>query len=93
MVNPKSAIYNCMSKGGFSFLGYRYYVVKSHNNTGRMLRVACLSKTVKRVRRRLLVLRNHDVVIYDRSYESYRGCFMNTLPISKMEQYAGEKLM
>lgn len=82
-----------MSKGGFSFLGYRYYVVKSHNNTGRMLRVACLSKTVKRVRRRLLVLRNHDVVIYDRSYESYRGCFMNTLPISKMEQYAGEKLM
>lgn len=92
-VNPKSAIYNCMARGGFSFLGYRYYVAKSHNNIGGTLRVVCLSKTVKRVKRRLLVLWQHDVVKYDRSYESYRGYFMNTLPIRKMEQYVGEKLM
>lgn len=93
MTSQFLVIYNCMARGGFSFLGYRYYVAKSHNNIGGTLRVVCLSKTVKRVRRRLLVLWQHDIVKYDRSYESYRGYFMNTLPIRKMEQYVGEKLM
>ena len=92
-VNPKSAIYNCMALGGFSFLGYRYYVVESHNTNGGILKVNCLSKTVRRIRRRLLVLREHDVVKYDKSYESYRGYFMHALPAYKMERYVGEKLV
>lgn len=93
VVNPKSAIYNCMSLGGFSFLGYRYYVTRARNIYGGMLRVDCLANTVKRVRRRLLILEKHNKVKYDKSYESYRGYFMHTLPVYEMEQYVGKKLV
>lgn len=80
-VNPKSAIYDCMTEAGFAFLGYRYYV-----DVDKGLRVVCLAETVRRVRRRLSVLTRHNREKYKRSYESYKGYFMNALPRREMKE-------
>lgn len=90
-VNPKSAIYNCCAQSGFPFLGYRYYVVRRSGGRD-FLRVVCLSETVRRVRRRLKVLYEHNADKYSRSYESYRGYFLHALPERGMEEMVGEKL-
>ncbi|MBR3322094.1 RNA-directed DNA polymerase [Candidatus Saccharibacteria bacterium] len=79
-VNPKSAIYNCCFLAGFSFLGYRYYI-----DNGR-LRVVCLAKTVRRVRRRLRLLEECNYEKYQRSYESYRGYFWQAWPKREIEE-------
>lgn len=80
-VNPKSAVYNCCSRAGVPFLGYRYYV----NSKGE-LKITPLAKTVRRIRRRLKILREHDYEKYKLSYESYRGYFMNAMPEIEMEE-------
>ncbi len=88
-VNPKSAIYNCNAQG-ITFLGYRYYVQCAKNGCMR-LRVHCLAKTVRRIRKRLGVLSRHNIEKYGRSYEAYRGYFMHTMPVKEMEMYVGNK--
>ncbi|MBQ2695628.1 RNA-directed DNA polymerase [Candidatus Saccharibacteria bacterium] len=80
-VNPKSAIYNC-DGGGFAFLGYRYYV----DRCGR-IRIVCLAKTVRRIRRRLGFLALHNPGKRVRSYESYRGFFLYGCPVRKIEAW------
>lgn len=70
-VNPKSAIYNCSSRAGVPFLGYRYYINKDGE-----LQVVALSKTVRRIRRRLRILEVRDPEKCVRSREAYRGYFM-----------------
>ena len=86
-VNPKSALYNCCSATGVPFLGYRYYV----DGRGR-LRVRCLAWTVRRIRRRLKLLMRYDFVKYERAYEAYRGYFLQTWPVCRMERVVGEKV-
>lgn len=88
-VNPKSAVYNCNAQG-ITFLGYRYYIQRAKKG-GVRLRVSCLSKTVRRIRKRLNVLKKHNEGKYSRSYEAYRGYFMHTTPVREMEKYVGEK--
>ena len=88
-INPKSAIYNCCAQG-VTFLGYRYFVTVG--GECRKLRVDCAAGTVRRVRKRLAMLYEHDMIKYNRSYESYRGYFMHAMPALRMEMYVGEKL-
>ena len=83
-VNSKSALYNCCSKAGVPFLGYRYYVDKKGK-----LRIVPLAKTVRRIRKRLKILHEYDFEKYERSYESYRGYFMNAVPMKKMGKNGG----
>ena len=85
-VNPKSAIHNCCAVAGFSFLGYRYYV-----SDGR-LKAVCLSKTVRRVRRRLRLLGECNYDKYVRSYESYRGYFWSAVPRCEIEDVVEERV-
>lgn len=84
-MNPKSAVYKLSSETGFPFLGYRYYM------RGEKLRVAYLAGTVRRVRKRLGLLKEHNPDKYERSYEAYRGYFKNALPERGMEEVVGEK--
>lgn len=85
-VNPKSAIYNVCSETGVPFLGYRYRI------DGRgALQVMPLAATVRRIRRRLRMLSEHNFEKYGRAYESYRGYFMNSLPKLEIEEVVGEK--
>lgn len=67
-VNPKSAIYNVCGPG-FSFLGYRYYISEGK------LQVKCLSSTVRRIKRRLFVLSQHDHDKCLRARAAYKGYF------------------
>lgn len=85
-INPKSAIYNCNSRGGVTFLGYRYYIRRAKGFRKASLRIECVSKTVKRVRKRLKNLYNHDLGKYNRSYESYRGYFAGALSKREIEK-------
>lgn len=80
-INPKSAVYNCYSKTGFPFLGYRYYV----NGKG-ALRIVPLAKTVKRIRKRLKLLKTHNPEKYLRSEAAYRGYFMHAVPERTIEE-------
>ena len=80
-MNPKSAIYNCSSKTGFSFLGYRYYLERTRKGN-QVLRIVCMSRTVRRVKKRLRLLKEHDFEKYERSRESYRGYFEYESPAS-----------
>ena len=84
-MNEKSAVYNCCSETGFPFLGYRYYVVNGK------LQIVCLAKTVRRIKRRLKVLFEHDYEKYLRSYEAYRGYFLNAHPARRIEEVVGKK--
>ena len=70
-INPKTAIYNCSSSAGVGFLGYRYHI----DSKGR-LRVTPLSKTRRRILRRLAILSSHDPEKYLRSKAAYKGYFM-----------------
>ena len=83
-VNPKSAIYNCSSRGGVAFLGYRYCLERGGKCGGMILRVECVAKTVRRVRKRLKNLHMHDLEKYYRSYEAYKGYFAGALPKRKI---------
>ena len=83
-VNPKSTIYSCMDGSGFTFLGYRYYVDKKNR-----LRIVCMAGTVRRIRKRLRLLAVHDPDKRLRSYESYRGYFLYTVPVKAMERVVG----
>lgn len=74
-VNPKSAVYNCCSKTGFPFLGYRYYMPKPG-----VLKIKPLAKTVKRIRLRLSMLSEYDPDKYLRSRAAYKGYFMHATP-------------
>lgn len=85
-INPKSAIYNCNSRGGVTFLGYRYRMEQIKDFSRVTLRVECAPKTVKRVRKRLKNLYNHDLEKYNRSYESYRGYFAGALSKREIEK-------
>ena len=89
-INPKSKIYNCDTSGGFSFLGYRYFVYYRSSNR-RFLRVVCLAGTVRRVRQRLRVLYKYNYEKYDRAYESYRGYFLYALPVCTIKNMGGVK--
>ncbi len=73
-INPKSTIYNCCSAAGVPFLGYRYCLLNGK------LRIFCLASTVRRIRARLKVLAEYDSEKYKRSYASYQGYFMHTIP-------------
>ena len=82
-MNPKTDIYDCMNGGGFGFLGYRYYVTEKG-----VMRSVCLSRTIRRVKSRLAMLKVHDYEKFLRSYEAYRGYFMYSGPVIKMESVA-----
>ena len=82
-VNPKSTIYNC-SGNGFTFLGYRYFVDERQR-----LRIVCMAHTVRRVRKRLRLLTRHNPEKAGRSYEAYRGYFLNTVPRRGIEEVIG----
>ena len=84
-MNPKSAVYNLCSLTGVPFLGYRYYI----DARGR-LHVVCLAQTLRRVRRRLKLLKEHDADKYMKAYEAYRGYFMRTWPRRRIEELVGE---
>jgi len=84
-MNLKSAVYNLCSQTGVPFLGYRYYV----DGRGR-LRVRCLARTVRRIRRRLRLLMRYDFVKYERAYEAYRGYFRHAYPSREIEELVGE---
>ena len=51
------------------------------------MRIRCLAKTVRRVRKRLAVLCKHDEAKYGRSYEAYRGYFVHAVPERGIEKY------
>ena len=68
-------------------MGYRYRLENSGKSEGAILRVECIAKTVRRVRRRLKNLHVHDLEKYYRSYEAYRGYFAGTLPQKEMEKW------
>lgn len=70
-VNPKSAIYNCCSKTGFPFLGYRYYLCEDGT-----LKIVPLAKTKRRINKRLKLLSLYDPKKYLRSRAAYKGYFM-----------------
>lgn len=81
-INPKSAVYNLCSLTGVPFLGYRYYIdIRGGQH------IVCLSRTVRRIRRRLKYLARYDPEKYPRSYEAYRGYFMNTFPVRDIEEF------
>ena len=73
-MNEKSAVYNLCSETGVPFLGYRYYVVNGK------LKIVCLAKTVKRIKRRLQMLKEHDIDKYGKSYAAYKGYFLYAWP-------------
>lgn len=72
--------------GGVAFLGYRYCLERGGKCGGMILRVKCIAKTVRRVRRRLKNLHVHDLEKYYRSYEAYRGYFAGALPKRKIQE-------
>ena len=79
-MNPKSAVYNLCSATGVPFLGYRYRL----DSRGR-LRVVCLARTLRRIRRRLRLMRIYDPQKYVLAYESYRGYFRYTAPLVRIK--------
>lgn len=86
--------YVIVALGGGAFLGYRYRIERIKDFSRVTLRVECAPETVKRVRKRLKNLYNHDLGKYNRSYESYRGYFAGALPKRKIEEMVmklGEK--
>lgn len=64
-VNPKSAITSL--NVGISFLGYRYKIEKNR------FKILYRRRTVNKIRKRLKVLKKHDLLRYYRSYGSYYG--------------------
>ena len=72
--------------GGGTFLGYRYRMEQIKDFSRVTLRVECAPKTVKRVRKRLKNLYNHDLKKYNSSYESYRGYFAGALSKREIEK-------
>lgn len=77
-INPKSAIYNCSSKTGVPFLGYKYHI----DEKGR-LKVTALSKTARRIKKRLKNLKKHAPDKYVRSRAAYKGYFMNETKVKR----------
>jgi hypothetical protein len=56
------------------------------------LRIECIPKTVRRVRKRLKNLYEHDLEKYYRSYESYRGYFLGTLPREEIDEIVKRRI-
>lgn len=66
-VNPKSSIYNCSSRAGMPFLGYRYFI--KHGG----LRICPLARTMRRIRHHLESLIGTNPEKYPLSYAAYQG--------------------
>ena len=64
-VNPKSCITSLTT--GITFLGYKY---KIENNK---FKVMYRKKTIKKVKKKLVNLQKHDLIMYYKSYGSYYG--------------------
>lgn len=64
-VNPKSNIYKLSV--GFSFVGYNY---KIENNK---FKINYRKSTIKKIKKKLLILKKYDLLKYYKSYGSYYG--------------------
>lgn len=87
-INPKSSIVNL--KNGITFLGYKYKI------TGNKYKVLYRKKTIKRIKRKLIILKKYDLIKYYKSYASYYGYLskiktwnkkFNMKPIEKYDYY------
>ena len=70
-INPKSSITNL--KVGISFLGYKYIIDNNY-------RVTYRKKTIMKIRKKLKILKEYDLVNYYKSYASYYG-YLNKIKI------------
>ena len=64
-INPKSSIVNL--KTGITFLGYKYKIDNDKYD------VTYRKKTIKKIKKKLVVLTKYDLMKYYRSYGSYYG--------------------
>ena len=64
-INPKSSIVNL--KTGITFLGYKYKIDNDKYD------VTYRKKTIKKIKKKLVTLKKHDLMKYYRSYGSYYG--------------------
>ena len=64
-VNPKSCITSL--KTGITFLGYKYIIEKDK------YKVIYRKKTIKKINKKLLILKKHDLMKFYKSYGSYYG--------------------
>ena len=64
-INPKSSIVNL--KTGITFLGYKYKIDNDKYD------VTYRKKTIKKIKKKFVTLKKHDLMKYYRSYGSYYG--------------------